>query len=68
MADPQQAQIAQQRYKQFIDLLPLTLSVAGLPHSEHSKYYNADQMENRAKVILTAYKFARQIAKDVIQE
>lgn len=65
MAEPQQAQ---QKYQQFIQLLPLTLNIAGLPTAEHGKYYNSDQMEIRARNILQAYKWARRIAKESIQE
>lgn len=69
MADtPQQQVQAQQKYQQFIQLLPLTLEIAGLPHADHGKYYNEDQMEIRARAIQTAYKWARRLAKDVIKE
>lgn len=61
-------QPAQQRYQQFVQLLPLTLQIAGLPSSEPGRYNNIDQMENRAKVILNAFKVARQVARDAIQE
>ncbi|MGL5094119.1 MAG: hypothetical protein ACRDD1_00925 [Planctomycetia bacterium] len=65
MSDVQQAQ---QRLQQFVQLLPLTMSIAGLPVSEHGKYYNEDQMELRARSIMNAFKHARKIAKEVIQE
>lgn len=53
----------QQRYKQFLELLPLTLSLAGLPTSEHSKAYSEDQLEARAMTIKKAYRQARQVAQ-----
>ena len=34
----------QQKYRQFLDLLPLTLSLAGLPTSE-TRLYNEEQIE-----------------------
>ena len=43
-------------------------NIAGLPTAEHGKYYNSDQMEIRARNILQAYKWARRIAKESIQE
>ena len=57
----------QRRYREFLDLLPLTLAVAGLPPSERGKYYTEEQMELRASTIQHAYKVARQLAKDCIQ-
>ena len=64
MADVQEAQ---KRFQQFIQLLPLTLDIAGLARAEHGKYYNADQMEIRARTIEHAYAHARRIAKEMIQ-
>ena len=65
MADVQKAQ---QRYQQFVQLLPLTLNIAGLPMAEHGKYYNEDQMEIRTNMIRNAYQHARKLAKEIIQE
>ncbi len=56
----------QRRYREFMDLLPLTLSLAGLPHSENGKYYNEEQIELRANAIQRAYKAARQLAREVV--
>ena len=48
MADqPNAAADLQQRYRQFLDLLPLTLALAGLPTSE-GRLYSEEQMEGRA--------------------
>ena len=33
------------RYREFLDLMPLTTAIAGLPASEGSFSYNPDQME-----------------------
>jgi len=57
----------QSRYREFVDLLPLTLSLAGLPPSESGKYYTEEQIEVRAFTIRNAYKHARQIARECIQ-
>ncbi len=57
----------QRRYKEFIDLLPLTLALAGLPPSEVGKYYSEEQIEVRTYTIKHAYKLARQLAKECIQ-
>jgi hypothetical protein len=50
---------------EFMQLLPLTLAIAGLPEAEHGKHYNDGQMEVRATTIRNAYKVARQVIKDV---
>ena len=60
-ADPQQG------YRQFLELLPLTIALAGLPTSEHGKSYTEDQLEGRAMTIRKAYRQARQIAKTCIE-
>ncbi len=64
-ADPQRDQ--QRRYREFLDLLPLTLSLAGLPTSEHGRYYTEEQIEARVFTIRHAYKFARQVARECIK-
>lgn len=57
----------QRRYREFIDLLPLTLSLAGLPTSETGKYYTEEQIEGRSITIRHAWKHARQIARECIK-
>lgn len=57
----------QRRYKEFLDLLPLTLSLAGLPPSEPGKYYTEDQIEARVFTVRHAYKAARQLARESVQ-
>ena len=58
----------QRRYKEFLDLLPLTINLAGLPHSESGKYYTEDQIESRLFTIRHAYKQARLLAREAIQK
>jgi hypothetical protein len=55
----------QLKVREFMQLLPLTLAVAGLPDSTEGKYFNEGQMENRANNIKLAYKIARAILLDV---
>ena len=62
-----EANEVQQRYKQFLELLPLTLSLAGLPPSEHGKAYGDDQLDARGMTIKKAYRQARHIAKACIE-
>ena len=58
----------QQNSKEFFALLPLTLSLAGLPHSESGRYYTEEQIEARTFTIKYAYKAARSLARDCIQK
>lgn len=55
----------QQKYRQFLDLLPLTLSLAGLPHSE-GRLFGEEQIEARAITVRVAYKVARNLAKECL--
>ena len=58
----------QQKVTEFMRLLPLTIEIAGMPHSETGKpYFNEAQMEVRANAIRTAYKLARQLILEVVK-
>lgn len=57
----------QQKVREFMSLLPLTLAIAGLSEAEAGKYFNEGQMEARSTTIKTAYKMARQIVMDVVK-
>jgi hypothetical protein len=56
---------AQTKQREFMQLLPLTLAIAGLPEAEHGKYYNEGQLEVRANVLKGAFKYARQLVIDL---
>jgi hypothetical protein len=60
------AQETQRRYKEFLDLMPLTLALAGLPQSESGKYYSEEQIEGRLFVMRHAYKAARGLARELV--
>lgn len=64
MAEPADLQ---RNYKEFLDLLPMTLALAGLPKSEQGRYFTEDQIEARVFTIKYAYKAARAAARDCIQ-
>lgn len=55
----------QQKYRQFLDLLPLTISLAGLPTSE-GRLYSEEQIEARAMTVKAAYRVARNTAKECL--
>lgn len=56
----------QRRYKEFMDLLPLTLNLAGLPPSEIGKYYTQEQIETRLFALRHSYKAARGLVRELI--
>jgi hypothetical protein len=56
---------AQMRQREFMQLLPLTLALSGLPESEHGKYYNEGQLEARATALRQAFKYARQLVIEI---
>ena len=70
MADPAPSATTdqQRRYREFLDLLPLTLSLAGLPHSDSGKYYTEEQIETRLFAIRHAYKAARGLVRELISK
>ena len=51
-----------------MNLLPLTLAVAGLPPAEPGKYFNEGQMENRSTTIRMAYKITRQLLVEIAKQ
>jgi hypothetical protein len=55
----------QQKQREFMSLLTLTLEIAGLPAPEPGKYHTEGQMEARATSIRAAYKIARQLVLEV---
>lgn len=65
MTDPNEVQ---RRYKEFIDLLPLTLSLAGLPTSDHGRYFTEEQIEARVFTIRHAHKAARLLVREAVQK
>jgi hypothetical protein len=65
---PESGDRKQQQVREFMQLLPLTLEIAGLPHAEPGKYYNEGQMEARATAVRSAYKMARQVILEVAKQ
>jgi hypothetical protein len=62
---PAPAADLQQKYRQFLDLLPLTVSLAGLPVSE-GRLFSEEQIEARAITVRAAYRVARTVAKECL--
>lgn len=55
------------RYREFIDLLPLTIEIAGLSANSSPRSFTAEQMDARAQVLGQAFKLARQVVRDAIK-
>jgi hypothetical protein len=54
------------RYREFLELLPLTIAIAGLPSSESPFNFSADQMEMRINTLSTAFRLARQMVREAV--
>jgi hypothetical protein len=55
------------RYRELLDLMPVTLAIAGLPTSEGNRNYTTDQMQARAQVLGNAFRLARQTVREALK-
>ena len=55
----------QQKAKEFMSLLPLTMALAGLPMAQPGQFFNEGQLDARATSIRAAYKAARQVIMEI---
>jgi hypothetical protein len=65
MADEVTPELRQQRMKEFMSMLPLTLELAGLARAAPGTLFNEGQMEARVISIRNAYKLARQFLREI---
>ncbi|HEX3659319.1 MAG TPA: hypothetical protein VHV55_26250 [Pirellulales bacterium] len=56
------------RYREFLDLLPMTVAIAGLTENPGPRSFSAEQMEARAQVLSSAFKLARQAVREIISK
>lgn len=61
-------EVRQQRAKEFMQILPLTIELAGLPHGTPGTMFTPDQMEYRVNALKNAYRLARKLLRDVSEE
>ncbi len=61
------AEVKQGRMKEFMQLLPLTMELAGLPDCHPDRSFTSDQMEARAISIRMAYKVSRAMLREVAE-
>jgi len=55
------------RYREFMDLMPVTLSIAGLSTCEGNRNFTTEQMAARSQLIATAFKLARQAVREALK-
>jgi hypothetical protein len=63
-SDAAAADRQQMKQREFMQLLPLSLAIAGLPTVPVGTYFNEGQMELRANSVRLAFRFARQLVLD----
>lgn len=56
------------RYKEFLDLMPITVTLAGLPQAEPRSNFTTEQIELRAQVLGNAFRTARKLVREVVRE
>jgi hypothetical protein len=54
------------RYREFLELMPLTINIAGLPPSNSPFNFSPDQMEVRLHALSTAFRLARQLVRECV--
>jgi len=60
-------QAAQKVLREFMELLPLTLAIAGLNNAEGTRSFTQEQMEARANVIQNAFRIARRAIREAVR-
>jgi hypothetical protein len=63
--DPSPVDRQRAKVNEFMQLLPLTLAIAGLPNIEAGRLLNEDQMNVRATALRTAFKVAKSLLLDI---
>ncbi len=58
-------EVKQARMKEFLQLLPLTLDLAGLPKCHPDRLFSTDQIEARVISVRAAYRAARSLIVEV---
>lgn len=61
-------EVRQQRAREFMQILPLTIELAGLPHGTLGTMFTPDQMDFRVNSLKNAYKLARKLIREISDE
>jgi hypothetical protein len=56
-----------QRMKEFLQILPLTAEIAGLPKMDPNRPFTTDQLDLRATNLRSAYRLARKLLREVAE-
>ncbi|HWA98141.1 MAG TPA: hypothetical protein VG713_06595 [Pirellulales bacterium] len=67
MSTPADEDAIKRRYREFLDLLPLTVAIAGLPQNTSNRSLSSEQMEMRAQNLGVAFKLARQTVREAVK-
>lgn len=54
------------RYREFLDLMPLTIAIAGLPDSQSPYTFSAEQMEIRVHTLATSFRLAKHLTRECV--
>ena len=65
MDQPVTQELKQARMKEFMQLLPLTLELAGLAKADPGRPFTTDQIDGRVLSLRAAYRAARALLKEV---
>ena len=60
---PNDDEALKRHYREFMELMPLTLALAGLRSSEGQLSYTPEQLENRAQIVINAFRVARETVR-----
>ena len=67
MSEAMTPEMRQNRMKEFMTWLPLTIEIAGLPKAPPgATLFSEAQMEARMMSLRTAFRMAKQLVKDVV--
>ena len=58
----------QQKVREFLQLLPVTAELAGLPKSEPGKYFSPEQIESRVITLRAAFKVAKSLMTELANQ
>ncbi len=67
MSDADAQQAMQRKYQEFLQLMPMTLAIAGLSPSEGARSFTQEQMEARAMAVTNAFKIARRAVREAVK-
>jgi hypothetical protein len=55
------------RYREFLDLMPMTLALAGLSSSTGDRNFTTEQLKMRSQIVLNAFRVARQTVREAVK-